>query len=291
MGELGDRLREAREYLGLTLDQVEEGTRIRRVFLQALEDERFDQLPGNAYARGFVRNYASYLGLDAEDAVRAYRAATGTSAKVVPEVLDEPLLPPNRANMWAAVFLSAMVIAVVGLGVWYGYNRVILGQDPLAALRGPTLTHTVEPRPSTLPSGTATLRASTSSQATLTQPIALATATRTIVRPTHTPVPTIAPTSTPTLIPEPSPTPVSIRVEAELVSATYVAVDVDGVRVLEKILAPDEDQVWIGQRSVSMRIGNAAGILLEVNGVSIPPLGGQGEVLDVTYTIDNLPQG
>ena len=293
MGELGDRLREAREYLGLTLDQVEEGTRIRRTFLQAIEDERFDQLPGNAYARGFVRNYAAYLGVDAEDAVRAYRAAVGISEKVVPDVLDEPLLPPSRANIWAAVFLTAMVLAVVGLGGWYGYNRLVLGQDPLAALRGPTPTRSMES------GGTASVRTPTQPSAlterlTPTQPIAQATATRTLVQPTNTTAPSIEPTSPPTQVPEPSPTPEalrSVRVEAQVISPTYVAVDVDGLRVLEKILAPGEDQVWVGQQSVSMRIGNAAGILLEVNGVSVPPLGGQGEVLDIAYSIDSLPQG
>jgi cytoskeleton protein RodZ len=62
--EIGPTLREARVRKRLTLQQVEEDTKIRCRYLQALEDEEFDVLPGQAYAKGFLQSYASYLGLD-----------------------------------------------------------------------------------------------------------------------------------------------------------------------------------------------------------------------------------
>ena len=72
MFEIGSSLREARERQKLELSQVAGATRIRARYLQAVEDERFDILPGGAYAKGFLRTYADYLGLDAQQFVDEY---------------------------------------------------------------------------------------------------------------------------------------------------------------------------------------------------------------------------
>jgi len=61
---LGQRLREAREAKKVSLATVEETTRIRRKYLEALEADDYEALPGGVFAQGFVRNYALYLGLD-----------------------------------------------------------------------------------------------------------------------------------------------------------------------------------------------------------------------------------
>jgi len=65
MFALGASLEEARRRRGLDLEQVEEATHIHRRYLRALEEERFELLPGDAYAKGFLRAYAQFLGLDA----------------------------------------------------------------------------------------------------------------------------------------------------------------------------------------------------------------------------------
>ena len=64
--EIGSTLREARMRQGLELRDAERATRIRARYLAALEEERFDQLPAEAYAKGFLRTYADFLGLDAD---------------------------------------------------------------------------------------------------------------------------------------------------------------------------------------------------------------------------------
>lgn len=66
MGELGARLVRAREARGLTLEDAERDTRISRRYLQALESEQFEVIPAPVYARGFLRSYSQYLGLDAK---------------------------------------------------------------------------------------------------------------------------------------------------------------------------------------------------------------------------------
>jgi len=74
MFQLGSSLREARARRGLELAQVAAETRIRARYLQALEEERFELLPGSVYAKGFLRAYADYLGLDSQRYVDEYNA-------------------------------------------------------------------------------------------------------------------------------------------------------------------------------------------------------------------------
>lgn len=64
MFEIGSSLREARTRQGLTFEEMEERTKVRSKYLRHLEDERFDQLPGHTYTKGFLRVYADSLGLD-----------------------------------------------------------------------------------------------------------------------------------------------------------------------------------------------------------------------------------
>ena len=77
MGELGERLQAAREAKELTIDQVAEGSRIQRTYLEALESESFDSFSSELHTRGFLRNYASYLGLKPEEMLALYDKTRG----------------------------------------------------------------------------------------------------------------------------------------------------------------------------------------------------------------------
>src|SRR6202521_3718106 len=73
----GENLKREREMRGVTLQEISTATRIAVRFLQAIETERWDQLPGGVFNRGFVRAVARYLGLDEESVVAEYAAAAG----------------------------------------------------------------------------------------------------------------------------------------------------------------------------------------------------------------------
>jgi len=70
--EIGKALKEAREMQNLSLEQVEEKTKIRRKYLQALENEQYDILPGQVYAKAFLKSYAKFLNLNVEEVMAAY---------------------------------------------------------------------------------------------------------------------------------------------------------------------------------------------------------------------------
>jgi hypothetical protein len=100
-------LQEARLAQGVSLDEVEGRTCIRRANLEAIEAERFDALPGDVYAAGFVRSYADFLGLDADRIVDAFWAARPHE--------PEPLVhePARRRTPLLLVALALVVAAAV----------------------------------------------------------------------------------------------------------------------------------------------------------------------------------
>jgi cytoskeleton protein RodZ len=101
--EIGTSLRSARERQGLELSQIERETRIRARYLRALEDERFDVLPGSAYAKGFLREYAEFLGLDGQRFVEEYNAR-------FPAVEEPPSLPPTAFRRRRLAFDARLLV-------------------------------------------------------------------------------------------------------------------------------------------------------------------------------------
>jgi len=87
MGSFGDRLKKEREQRGVSLDDISLHTKIGTRLLRALEEEKFDQLPGGIFNKGFVRAYARHLGLDEEQAVADYLSAAGVGPPK-PEVTE-----------------------------------------------------------------------------------------------------------------------------------------------------------------------------------------------------------
>src|SRR6266581_2322224 len=120
MGGVGARLREERERRGIGIDQIEAETRIRAKFLLALEEDRFDALPGPAYVRAFVRDYAEQLGIDPQELVAELNARPDLSEDVVMapprQVASVPLLDRRaRIAAWVVAVVVALAVAAVVL--------------------------------------------------------------------------------------------------------------------------------------------------------------------------------
>jgi cytoskeleton protein RodZ len=123
MGELGAKLRGERERRGIGIDEIEAETRIRAKFLLAIEEERFDVLPGPAYVRAFVRDYAEQLGLDPQELVNELNARpelVPDEVVMVPprQVAEVPLLDRRaRIVVWIAAAVALALIAAVAVAV------------------------------------------------------------------------------------------------------------------------------------------------------------------------------
>jgi len=116
MFQIGESLREARTRRGLTPADVHKAIRIRERYLAALEEERWEMLPGEAYVRGFLKTYADFLGLDGN----LYLDEYNSRIRAYPEepLLSVPLRPERRFPLRAAGVVTAVVLvlaAVAGL--------------------------------------------------------------------------------------------------------------------------------------------------------------------------------
>ncbi|MCL8208045.1 MAG: helix-turn-helix domain-containing protein [Actinomycetia bacterium] len=164
--DIGAVLRARREALGLSLEDVQAATHIRTGYLEALEQNRWDHLPAEVYALGFLRTYARHLGLDAEDLVRAWRAARQAAA---PAPAAEPPRAPEppaavrvpRRSRPAAARTGAPrpwawgAVVVVLLAVLVGVVAALRGHraptPPRVASGTPSAPRPAAPRPASAP--------------------------------------------------------------------------------------------------------------------------------------------
>jgi cytoskeleton protein RodZ len=122
-------LQRARLGLDRNLDQVAAALKIRKVYLVAIEEGRFDDLPGATYAVGFVRAYADYLDLDSEEIVQRFRDEVEGLDERLQLVFRTPS-PESKVPGGALILISALLVAVA-YGGWY---YVSSSEENLAAL-------------------------------------------------------------------------------------------------------------------------------------------------------------
>lgn len=295
MSEFGDLLRQARDFKGVTLREAERATRISRNYLSALEDEQFSELPASAYARGIVRKYAQYLGLDPESILSQYERATGGSA---PSHTMIPAERPVRAHahwvpnfaiiafmvvmsavvftwMYSAYFqeTASMATSTVGVPTVTPVSASILALTTppatVAVQGGGEATSTPEPQPTTAPSSEETEEPGTLEQ---TEP-----------EPTTAPVePVQQETTEPTgdggsddTVEDIVDDPVGEGVHSFVLwtsDEVWVTVSLDGVVVFDGVLPASAERVYYAD-SASISSGNAAFVQVWVDGVDYGTLG------------------
>ncbi len=130
--QIGKVLEQARERAGFDLREAEQRTKIRIKYLQALEDEEWQALPGGAYAKGFLRTYGELLGLDGEALVDEYRrqqepeAASRGYPLADPEREQRPAGAGSQGSRLGPALAIAMVVAIaIALGI-----LLLSGDDP-----------------------------------------------------------------------------------------------------------------------------------------------------------------
>ena len=114
---VGALLKASRLRIGEELSEVSDVLRIRNVYLEAIEDDRYQDLPGPTYATGFIRAYADHLGLDSDEIIHRFKGWTSgeelLSNLVFPEPISQAGIPGG-----AIVFVGALVV-ILTYGVWY----------------------------------------------------------------------------------------------------------------------------------------------------------------------------
>jgi Helix-turn-helix domain/Domain of unknown function (DUF4115) len=138
---IGASLREERIRQGLTLDGVESATRIRGRYLEAIEDERWDELPAEAYAKGFLRTYATFLELDPQQFLAEFRRHRREVEEPIAP-LAQPAYEARGVRLAALGTAAAVVTAVLAVGAWQ-----LAGDDPMSERAVGPQTTQAQPQP------------------------------------------------------------------------------------------------------------------------------------------------
>ncbi len=165
---LPERLYAARERKGVDLYRAERDTKIRARYLGALERGDYKDLPGAVYTKGFLRNYALYLGLDPEDVLAQWRRERGDGKEQPPAiVVPRPISAPRKGMTFSPgiVVAALLTVVIVAFGVYLGLQVLRFTKPPTIALTQPatavidvdeaTTTYTLEG--TTLPGATVSI--------------------------------------------------------------------------------------------------------------------------------------
>lgn len=265
MSELGARLRQAREGQGLSLAQASVDTRILQPSLTALEEGAYQRLPSDVVVRGFIRNYAQYLGLPPDEMIELYRRERGSTdqIRVVPATT-----PPRARSYVLPSFFGVFFVTVALVGLAYvalnAVGRIGDRTDRAVAVAAPTPS---VPPPSPLPTSTAGL-APTLSVPTR-PPTALAIGTTGPGPAGGAAVATPEVTTTPA-----APIVLEIAIpDSRGNENSWVRVQTDGSIVFEGVMRAGEKLVFEAQRRVSIRAGNPPDVQVTINGLQQGPLG------------------
>ena len=265
--EIGALLRERRELISLTLDEVERHTKLRAAFLKALEEGAFDKLPSPVQTRGMLANYATFLDLDSDaillrfaDGLQARRHekyAETPREKIQTEVVTS--MPFLRSFIAGDLIFGVVMIAILfALAIW-GVGRLVSSQEKQSVqVTAPSIVDVLGSTP--LP--TASLEV------------------------TSVPV-TKDPLATPgaDLTTTPS---ANVVVSLFAVERVFTRISVDGKVVFEGRIAPGETKEFDASDQVMVLTGNAAALRITYNGRDLGLMGNVGEVISRVYLISGI---
>lgn len=263
MSELGGRLRQAREGQGFSLAQASVDTRILQQSLIALEEGAYQRLPGDVVIRGFIRNYAQYLGLSPEDMIDIYRRERGTTDKIQ---IVAATNPPRSRSYVLPNFFGVFFVTIALVGLTYVSLSAIgrIGSGGIASVPVVAATSLV-----VTPSPLSTPTLPQSSAVVAVRSVATRTI-RTVATPSSRPAGgSIMLTTTPV-----APITFEVRIVAQgTAQGSWVRVQADGVTLYEGVMSNGQRRTFQAQRGITIRAGNPPAVMVSVNGVEQGSLG------------------
>ena len=256
---VGYTLRQERERQNLSIEDIEQGTSIRALYIEAIEAGEYDKLPGAVYTKGFIKNYAKFLDMDADAVVKEFQtdmdelaaeaqaAEAQQSAEAQPEV--KPVTPVkkrlghsiedtgSRRSSSMIIVAAVVLIAAIAGGAWSWLSS----SDGEVAKVNPPVQQT--------------------------QPVA--------------PEPTPEPVANANPAPPPSD---GVNIQARFNNRCWTLVTVDGAVVQEGIIEGGQTLSWEGKDNITFRLGNAGAVEFFQDGKSLGVPGAEGDIVDKTFT-------
>jgi len=299
----GEHLKREREMRGVSLDEISAATRISVRFLEALENEQWERLPGGIFNRGFIRSVARFLGLDEDGLVAEYALET----RERPEIAVWTKEPVRKRANWAAISGTILAVILLIAGGWYVHQRYGLEIDawhqnhPIfktllarfhhgnASSASDRSSAASAGAPGQLPQQQANATPTASAPAAAAQPqssgVGAANPADTTTSAAKNPA-AAATSAAPTGKPAAASAPMELKVEAG--ETSNVTVLADGKAVFSGKLEAQRTLTLHAQNSFTVSSTKSSAVLLELDGHTVPPLGPPGEPGKITLTRDNL---
>jgi cytoskeleton protein RodZ len=272
----GTWLRRQREVRDISLREIADASKIGLRYLEAFEQDRFDALPAVVFAKGFLREYSKYVGLDADEVINHFLAAYEANRPESPEETGVKAVA-EPSNQWLynlLLFVAVGAILVLIALVAFKAERKRAEQPTAPAAVSPQATASPSPAsefaPSTVPATEAvpepapeaSPETAGSIQPPTTEPAATEPAT---TEAAAEPVPVAEPPS-PEPAPALAPSTAPVLVTLDFIDNCWVEARVDGTRRASQEFARGESVRLEAQEAVELTLGNAAGVRILVNG-------------------------
>ena len=265
---VGEVLRAERERRQLTIHDIEEATSIRALYIEAIEEGNYDKLPGDVYTKGFIKNYSTFLNLDAESLTKQFveertpeptpeeviAGDNDSSNKKIPqevptEKIDPPKLRRRRSHSDSDSVSSKLVAAVVLIAAiagcaWYFFassDGEIADNDSKPKIEQSATEEGILPPGQTVEEQ---------------KPNAVAAAPNNQS---------------------------GVNIQAKFTGECWTEVTVDGMVVYEDVASAGQTLSWSGKDNVIIRVGNAGAVDITENGKTVGQLGAIGEVTERTF--------
>lgn len=250
-GNFGERLKRERELREVSLKEVTTATRIGSRFLEALENEEWEKLPGGIFNRGFVRSIARYLGLDEENLLSEYDMARGEQSMPAPQPYENKIpRPPIWIPIAMVVGFLVLLAGLVAGGI-YGWRS-------FAAHRAAKRSSTSTKLPAEAPA-----RSTAEGPGASTQPASGKVGSAGAI-------------------------PLDLSVAAS--AATRVRILADGAILLDAELPAGETRHFSAKQQFEVTAGDSSAVLLELNGRAMPPVGIPGRPGTIVLSEKDLRQ-
>lgn len=254
MNSIGDTLRLERQRQGLRLEEVAAQTKIGSYFLRAMEENRFDRLPGGLFTRSFVRQYTRTLGLDENEVVASFK-----------QQFEEPPLPlplpppPSRSHIPQLPAFGWLFVTLLICGGTYSLWENVRRSMPTTKAPAP-------------PAGQHTARGVGSNEiareaATASRSVEFS-GSGSLSRPSGQPTVPVASTGSED----------TIHALFTATEEVWISVKSDGTPIFTGILEAQQSREIAASGKTTVLVGNAGGLRVFVNGTPVPPVGAHGQV-------------
>ncbi len=247
---------------GVSLEEISAATRISTRFLEAIESEQWDQLPGGVFNRGFIRSIARFLGLDEDGLVAEYALETNREAEKLPAATPATKMPRNWRPVVAISVLAVVLIA--GLAVYLLFGAGLAGRFHRKGSAAVPGTAAVSPASMPAASGGAYAGQGAPPAASAESPAPVAGG-----------------------LPQPEVPPV-LALKMEAGKPAQVKVVADGKTVFEGPVRANDVMNFGAQATFEVTTSDSSALLLELNGQPVPPIGPPGQLGKITLTQNDL---